>query len=649
MILKKILCHYSCLIKFLKLVLIGVCLCLSACATIQKESDYLKGTVLFKEKQYAQAFFYTQKAFEKEPDNIKYAILQSWIYYYQGQIDQASELVKKLIQQKPDAIQVIQLMAWVEYAKNNHTQSIQWFNQQLEWATQLREKNQWISRTDKQYIQSIISDAYYGLGLIEIRKKQYQQARHFFEQSLATDNQFIGHGPIKIAHADTFFNEGQYKQAIKAYQSLITDSDDSEKIAIKIAWSLYYSGQYQAAEDYLHQTIQTVSDKRPFQYALIFSKHARQQLPQAKAILLELLQHDPGYADTYYIWQLIHQTKEWFSLYLAYAKAYYYQGNYVRAGQIVQTYLVHNPNDCDAQLIDMWSELYQNHPIIALSQFHQYEKNGLCDQTQALVGKGVTFLYLGFLNDAKLTLDKAFNDQAHQTRLHMAMASWHYLSGHFEKAIALYESKLNDLKMQKDQSWPYIAMNTLGWSYIYTGHYLKAKEIFKEMQNQSFHIFTHHIFGLAWAYYKLGQIDEAVSVILNQDIINNDANRFHMALAYAHYLKGECKTAIDIYEKNEEIIPNEELLFSWGSHSLQALGWCYLKTGQYEKALTTFNRLHLYHPAPIYFENYNNLGWTYYYLGWIESAEKAFNHSLKLAPHNNLAVQGLKHINKKSK
>jgi pentatricopeptide repeat protein len=72
---------------------------------------------------------------------------------------------------------------------------------------------------------------------------------------------------------------------------------------------------------------------------------------------------------------------------------------------------------------------------------------------------------------------------------------------------------------------------------------------------------------------------------------------------------------MQIYSSNLTLLPEKEPFFSWASHALNNLGWCYLRTGQYQKALQVFQRLKDYHPRPIYPEAFNGLGWANLYLG----------------------------------
>ena len=85
----------------------------------------------------------------------------------------------------------------------------------------------------------------------------------------------------------------------------------------------------------------------------------------------------------------------------------------------------------------------------------------------------------------------------------------------------------------------------------------------------------------------------------------------------------------------------KESFFSWSSHALNNLGWSYVRTGKYQEALQTFQRLKNHHTRPIYPEAYDGLGWTYLYMGKNEEAQQAFQQSLKLAPGDVVAKNGL--------
>ncbi|ETR69460.1 MAG: hypothetical protein OMM_03920 [Candidatus Magnetoglobus multicellularis str. Araruama] len=378
-------------------------------------------------------------------------------------------------------------------------------------------------------------------------------------------------------------------------------------------------------------------------YGLIFSTSALQKYNLSKQYLEKLIQRDPDVADTSFIWQLI-ISNNWQDIPMKFANQYYLKGNFRRASQLSQMVLKKNPLHCQAQHVDIWCDLYQSHAMLALSQFNQFVANDSCNSVNGTIGQGVSLLYLGYFADAKSVLNTITTQSPHYLRSQVALGAIAYLEGDFQNAIDVYESRRSELLDIKDQFWPFLNLNSLGWSYIYQREYKNAETVFNQLDDIHNHLSGLHLFGLAWAKYKQGKIDDAVERLLDYPVDSDNHFKESMLLANAFYLKSDFDEAIAIYKEYMSDLPSKELFFSWGSYALQNLGWCYIHTHQYQKALQTFFKLKTYHPAPIYFVIYDNLGWAYYYLGMIDEAEKAFKYSLKIAPTNQLARDGMKKI-----
>jgi tetratricopeptide (TPR) repeat protein len=618
-----------------KQLLILIFLFLSGCTGIKIHSYYLKSSELFQNQKYIHSYFYAKQAVDGKPDNEKYVSMLAWTLLKQGRANRAAKVMMPF-NQKIESIDMIQVNAWICYSLENNDKAIEWFQKELLWG-----KNQIDSQSE--FCQSICSDAFYGMGLIYSRMKQYEVARQYFQKAKSYKNQFIGHRPIALAHAFTFFESKEYKSAQQEYQAIPKDEPDAI-IDTQIAWCLYYQNEYSEAEMHLLKSIHEFQDKRPFLYGLIFSTYAQQKFEQSKEYLLSLIKIDPWYADTKEIWRFIPLLNKWADIPLEFAKQYGSRGNFKRGSQISQMILKQNPDHCEAQKIDIWCELYQSHAVVALSQFNQFSVNKSCDPVMGKLGQGIALMYLGYSHDATNILTQIPKDSVYYFRAQMALGAMAYLNGNFESAISIYEPDLNKLYEIKDQFWPFLNLNTLGWCYIYINEYQKAEEIFIKMNDMNNHLSGLHLFGLSWAKFKQGDTDNAIASLLEYNLFPYDPFKQSMLVANAFYLQSDYFEAIAIYEDNMSDLPENELFFSWGSFALQNLGWCYIYTHQYEKALETFQKLKSYHPAPINFNIHDNLGWGYYYQGLIDEAEKTFNQSLEIAPTSQLARDGLQQV-----
>ena len=622
-------------IAFIPILLISM----TSCTIIQSNSYYHKANQFYQKKQYMPAFFFARKALYLSHSNFEYASLLAWSSLKLGRIIQANYIISSFEKDNANHIIFIQLKAWIEYSLGNDDISIQWFQKQIQWA----DAN--LSKKDSLYLQSIRSDAYYGLGLIKTRSTEYESARNYLQKALLYENQFIGHRPITIAHADTFYLTGSYNDALNAYQ--LISHGENEGIHIKIAWCLYYLKKYRDAELFLRPKLYQSPNTSSLLYPLFFSLFMQGKKEMAKNYLKQLIEISPEIADNNFVWDIINHTKGWQDLSIQLADSYYKKGYFLRASKIIKKTLETKPNHCQAKQLDSWCELYQSHALIALSQFNQLAVDPSCDNMLAILGQGATLLYLGYFQDAQTYLNKIPKESSYYFRAQMAKAGIDYLTGQFRHSTATYSKNKNRLFEKNDQFWPYIILNTLGWSYVYENNYQQAENIFGQLNGKSNYLEGIHLFGLAWVKLKQGKIDDAVSVLLMDDHhIRHDTLKQSVLLASAFYYKGDYHIAIDIFEKLLSSLPKKELFFSWGSFALQHLGWCYIYSGQYQKALDIFIKLKAYHPSPIYFASYANLGWGYYYMGMMEQAQKEFNVAKKIVPNNQMIIKVLQKIRK---
>jgi len=611
-------------------------LILSGCTGVQSNFFYLKSSELFKDKKYVHAYFFAKQAVDGMPDNVKYHTMLAWTLLKQGRPERAAKVMAPFEKMAGDNFSVMQINAWICYALNKNEAAIEWFKKELSWANSQ-------SDPDFPFCQSMRSDALYGMGLIHSRMNQLEKARDLFQQAIGLKNQFIGHRPIALAHAMTYFITQNYHRAKQEYEKIERDGPDAI-VDTQIAWCLYYQKKYIEAELYLLKRLHEARDKRPFLYGLIFSTYAQKKFKQSKKYLKSLINVDPWFADTNEIWKLISLSGEWVDIPLEFASNYGVRGNFQRASQLCQDILSKEPDHCEAQKIDIWCELYQSHAVLALSQFNQYVEKEDCDPVMGKLGQGISLMYLGYNNDATHMLKQISKDSNYYFRAQMALGAISYFKGDLDAAIQTYQSNINMLFDTKDHFWPFLNLNTLGWSYIYKNEFKQAETIFSQMNEMRNHLSGLHLFGLSWAKFNQGDTEGAIASLLEYDFIPYDHFKQSMLVANAFYLQSDYEEAITIYEDNMRHLPEKELFFSWGSFALQNLGWCYIHTHQYQKAFKTFLKLKTYHPAPTNYVIYENLGWGYYYQGMMQQAERTFKHSLKVLPSSRLARDGLKQI-----
>lgn len=515
-------------------IFIALAMCLlSGCMMLQADREFAEGKRLFKSHHYAEANRHALKAFNESPGNRKYMSLLGWTYLKQGNLSEARRLFTELYHQDQNSLPAFLGLAWVEYRGGQLGQAEDWFRKELHCAKDHAEdvvNFPYYSVFDQDFVISCLSDAQYGLGLTDLVRKDYAGAQTHLLQALKHPNNFIGHGPIKVALAEAYYFQGNYPEALRLYREG-QDKPGNEAVAVKLAWCLYYTGDYRQGEKILLAQLPVASDCRPVLYGLTFAAQARDQHTAARIWLEKLIKIAPYYADTPQVSELIRQNPEWNPLLKEFAQAYSQKGDFERAYDKVAVYLRHTPGDDDARLMEAWCDLYLHHLALALSKFETLaQKDPL--NLQAVLGCGVANLYLGHLDAAE-------------------------------------------------------------------------------------------------ADFKSVQSRDPKNV------------RARVAQGAVAYLKGDLPKAIQIYSGNLTLLPGKEAFFSWSSHALNNLGWCYLRTGQYQKALKVFQRLKGYHPRPIYPQAFNGLGWANLYLGKSREAQKNFRQALKLSPSYISAKTGL--------
>lgn len=506
---------------------------IQGCAFYHAESEFSKGLESFKAEKYNEAYPHASAAHKKFPFNRKYRSLLGWIYLKQGKLKKAEQVFDSLYEEDTNEIGALQGFAWLAYSRNRLNASKKWFQKQLKWAKNHLNNEYWTDYdpSDQQYIISILSDAYYGLGLIALSQRNYPRSKAMLLKALEYDNDFIGQGPIKVSLGDVFYDQKKYKKASKYYREVWAEQKNAA-LAIKLGWSLKYSGDSKGARKTFLQGLKITKDRRPFLYGLILTDFSQHNIAETYAHLQELIDLDPYFADIDEILRIIRQTDSMKSLLKKFAVIYFDKGDYQRAHEKLTSYLQFKQNDCEAQLMKAWCDLYLNRLHLALKTFKTLSVNKSCSKDDALTGQGVALLYMNRLDEADASFIKAYRINPKNVRAKVARGAVAYLKKHYKEAIHTYAANL-------------------------------------------------------------------------------------------------------------ELLPKNEQIFSWGSHALNNLGWSYLKTGQYQKALNIFTKLKNYHKKPVYPAVFNGMGWSFYYLKHYQKAKNAFSHALALDPRNTSARDGL--------
>jgi len=493
-------------------VIVILAVLIQGCTFYHAESEFSKGLELFKAERYDEAYHHASAASKEIPSSRKYRSLLGWVYLKQGKLEKADQVFSGIYEEDKNDIGALQGFAWLEYSRNQLKVSEKWFQKQLKWADNHVRNQYWVDYdpSDKHYIVSILSDAYYGLGLIALSQRNYPRSEAMLLKALEYENDFIGHGPIKVSLGDVFYYQKNYKKASTYYREVWSEQKD-DALAIKLGWCLKFAGDSKGARKTFLQGLNTAKDRRPFLYALILTDFSQNEIAETHAYVQELIKLDPYFADTNDILQIIHQTESMKSLFKDFAAAYFKKGDYQKAYEKLTGYLQFKQNDCEAQLMKAWCDLYLNRLHLALKTFNTLSANKNCPEDEILTGQGVTLLYLNRLDEADSSFIKAYRINPKNVRAKVARGAVAYLKKHYEDAIRIYTVNMELLpKNEQIFSWGSHALNNLGWSYLVTGHYQEALNIFNKLKTYHTKPVYPVVFnGIGWSFFYLKRLKDA--------------------------------------------------------------------------------------------------------------------------------------------
>ena len=498
--------------KTISSVIVILAVFIQGCTFYHAESEFSKGLELFKAERYAEAYHHASAASKEIPSSRKYRSLLGWVYLKQGKLEKADQVFSGIYEEDKNDIGALQGFAWLEYSRNQLKVSEKWFQKQLKWADNHVRNQYWVDYdpSDRHYIVSILSDAYYGLGLIELSQRNYPRSEAMLLKALEYDNDFIGHGPIKVSLGDVFYYQKNYKKASTYYREVWSEQKD-DALAIKLGWCLKLAGDSKGARKTFLQGLNTAKDRRPFLYGLILTDFSQNEIAETHHYLKELIRLDPYFADTTDILQIIHRTESVKSLLKDFAAEYFKKGDYQRASGKLTGYLQFKQNDCEAQLMKAWCDLYLNRLSLALEMFNALSAKKNCPEDEILTGQGVTLLYLNRLDEADSSFIKAYRINPKNVRAKVARGAVTYLKKHYKEAIRIYTANLELLpKHEQIFSWGSHALNNLGWSYLKTGHYQEALNMFNKLKTYNAKPVYPVVFdGIGWSSFYLKRLKDA--------------------------------------------------------------------------------------------------------------------------------------------
>ena len=143
---------------------------------------YQEGLNHFQKKNYYLSMQSLEKALQLKSDYPEALGVLGWDYIKVGRALDAEAIFTKKYEKNNADISAIQGLAWSKFALGKNEESEKYFNTELKWANDFFTKDNWIffGPSDKEYIESIYSDANYGLASLAGGAKKLRSCREIF-------------------------------------------------------------------------------------------------------------------------------------------------------------------------------------------------------------------------------------------------------------------------------------------------------------------------------------------------------------------------------------------------------------------------------------------------------------------------------------
>ncbi|MBM4346663.1 MAG: hypothetical protein FJ107_00870 [Deltaproteobacteria bacterium] len=240
------------MVRFLGSAILFICLALSGCASLKISTDYERALVAFQKQLYGETETHLQSALRQNPHHEKSLSLQGWVSFKIGMMEEAEKYFELANRINPENVSTVEGLAWIDYVKGRNETAEERFRKMLKYAEEHFRHPYWkeYPPADRGYIQSVHSNANYGLGLIAKRMGRLDLARQYLEKALNVPNQSIDHEEMRPLLAEIFFGLGEFREALIHYQNLISGKEASFFYLNRYAWCLYRIGKAEEAKSF---------------------------------------------------------------------------------------------------------------------------------------------------------------------------------------------------------------------------------------------------------------------------------------------------------------------------------------------------------------------------------------------------------------
>lgn len=147
------------------------------------------------------------------------------------------------------------------------------------------------------------AEAYDGLGWSRFQVNRYNLALAAFRQALALDPR---HRDARVGYAFSLFELARYVEALPQLERLIQEGEgtapsrslpDVEKVRARLAWALFYLGDYRRAREQFLKGLEAQPDWAGLHNGLAWTFLRLGDRPQALASFRRALELQPDFAD----------------------------------------------------------------------------------------------------------------------------------------------------------------------------------------------------------------------------------------------------------------------------------------------------------------------------------------------------------------
>jgi tetratricopeptide (TPR) repeat protein len=501
-----------------RIMVLVACLTCLLTGTAQAQTDHYKaGLDAFNAGKYPEAQAALLSA-AQDPFKAKEAKqLLAFVYMNQNRLADAEKVLGELgkYAQEPGTVQGL---AWLQFYKGNYAEAAKYFDKEIDWGKEhIRNKlyQNYYSRDDKLFIESIVSDGRFGLGLIAERQNRLSEA--IKQTDLATEykNMFVGRKKIYTKLGDLYYAQKNYSDALSAYRKAVstkadetTGKDLAEQDAealLKAGWTNYELKKFDDAAKLFEQVLGTGKYPADARYGLTLTHVAQGKADLATADLTKLFELNPYAAEISTVYSLIEKNPSLRTLWKPWGLAYYRLGDsasalYKLAGYIDQV----SKTDYETMVAAGWCDLNLGSYDLAAATFKAAAAlNSQADEP--LVGQGSVALNLAQYSKAREFFDQALKLNPKSAMaynglgfLQLATKNRPQAQASFRKAVSL---KGDD----------YSSQAALADMFLADKNYEQAAAEYEALRRMAPKA-APPVYGLAWARYFQGRLDDAAGL-----------------------------------------------------------------------------------------------------------------------------------------